>query len=156
MQRTHTYTHTHTHTHTVCCNLSQKEYSSLLGISPLTKYFYDVKRMFIYVMETTDYIARSNEVSNLRENAPSDDTPRVGDGQFLVTGMRSHGCCCCWVHCFYSLTWWYSRLCVWGDMCDLSWQVSRFDLWKMVCASQCCFSLVAYKRSELPGFESVE
>jgi len=53
--------------------------NTVLGVSPLTKYFYDVKRMLIYVMETTGYIVGSNKVSNLRENAHSDDTSRVGD-----------------------------------------------------------------------------
>jgi len=39
----------HTHTYRVCCNVSEKEYSSLLEVSPLTKYFYDVKRMLIRI-----------------------------------------------------------------------------------------------------------
>jgi len=31
----------------VCCNVSEKEYSSLLEVPPHTKYFYGVKLMLI-------------------------------------------------------------------------------------------------------------
>jgi hypothetical protein len=76
-----THTHTHTDKHTVCCNVSEKEYSSLLGVSFLTKYFYEVKHKLIYeyVMETIGYVVGSNKLSNLKEKETSDDTPRVGD-----------------------------------------------------------------------------